>query len=1833
MAEFKLDRFKYTWKGQWVPSTEYLKDDIVYNGGKSYVCIVGHTSDVEFGTDLARILPNSNPPQPDPRWIVMTSGKTFSGNYTIGIEYSPGEIVFFNGKLWLCAKPHVSADFASDISNWVEFLDHIDYIGNWVSGASYGPGAIAKYNGIVYRCVTPHSAGSLLEDNISDWEVFTPGIQWRGQWATNTAYRKNDHVRYGGAIFVCNETHTSAGGLIDPVKFTISFPGTKFANDWQSTVFYAEGDIVRYGGFLYSAITSNVDSQPSNEDSTLDWRVLAKTNNFVGDWSVNDLYKTGDVVQRGGYLYEAVRDINAAQGDDSSLTYLDPGVWKLLNKGSRWLGQWVRDRYYSVGDVVYYLGSAYVCNFEHTSLVDNAPGDNGNIYAYWDLQIQAGAPGGLVNKGDLLTYGLSRLNDYGDGSTLGDTFVPIGEQNQILSITAEQDIFWRYRGYESQVVYVSPKGKDEEGYGREAETPFRTVRHACEWIEDHFNPLVPTKVSVAAGEYNEIGPISVPAGCVVMGDELRATTIRATGPKAEYQGDYSFHNNIISHFLSFSQKLVTNQLITRTPGNTIEQNRSLPTGGGAAYTTMAARKLDYTNRILFLTASGAIDPVMSGTNVLTTDTNLTNAADILFANNEFIVQECFAYIRTVFPTFAGDFVRIRNDVQSFVRAMIRDLKYPGTYGTIRAANRYSRAVTGSQLTDLFYMRDTTGLRNCTIEGLNGGLNPPGVYDLYQRPTGGSCVSLDPGWGPDDDRVWINNRSPYIQGVTNIGERCIGQKIDGSLHNGGNKSMTSNDFTQVLSDGIGAWISNGGRAELVSVFTYYCAVGYLAELGGVIRATNGNNSYGSFGSVADGNDPTEVPDAATVYNRYNEAIVDSAFAGGISDELFVFQYSNAGEAYTTANAVIRGAGDDATIEYTDFRDGAVFEPRLVNTKGSGGEGGSGYKILANSAQITVDATSTLRLNTNDPTQFLSEIDGMRIIITSGKGAGQYAYITGFNVVTMDITVAKESDDTPGWEHIIPGTPLVADFDSTTNYRIEARLTATHPGFVATTGNLPAAREFRGATWGYQTVDYIGLTAAIGTGPTFDDDPIAARFNIQRKGQVYTVTKTLSGAGYAVGDILVIPGTSLGGTTPANDCTITVTSVSDDSTNAIVTFTSKGTPRGKRIVAIADPNFAVYSDDGVTWTESILSYVGDFRKVVAGQDGFVAISNNTNTVSFSYDGDAWITRSLPTTDNWVDIAYGNGRFLVIAEGSNNVVTSTDGLTWTAGTIPDSDDSTTAQWQKVAYGRGAFVVVSGSGNQSARTTNGTAWTLYLNALPAGNYDFAALAYGDNRFLAVTKDGRTLYSLDKGVTFAAGGSLPASLGGGAPMVVREVKYSQGVFMAIGSLSEANQPGDELSYCATTEYGLVWVERNMDNNARLWSALTFATLAGEGTWLALSDGTSNNGLCNITTGRRARFKADIFQGNFANVLIWDPGSGYSELNPCDISIVDTAYTVAAEVDMRYGNGVLAQPDFINRGAGYRSSSSTITITGDGYADVISETTELVLSGINTVPGPGVQIRIAGILDENTEDPDDLKLFTGVGITDLGDDGTGNNTRLVRFQVTPRLRNENNLAHGTAVTLRSKYSQCRITGHDFLDIGTGNFEETNYPDLYAGGRYFTSAPENEVSEVNGGRVFYVSTDQDGNFRAGELFSVQQATGIVTISAEFFDLDGLSSLALGGVRLGGSGAVINEFSTDGTFSADSNNIVPTQKAIATFLADRLSVGGSDLETNGLVAGVVKIGTDTNEISTTSGAKLNINRVVDFSGADANGNPTAIQGTIISQMLFAREFGADIQGGSA
>jgi hypothetical protein len=278
-------------------------------------------------------------------------------------------------------------------------------------------------------------------------------------------------------------------------------------------------------------------------------------------------------------------------------------------------------------------------------------------------------------------------------------------------------------------------------------------------------------------------------------------------------------------------------------------------------------------------------------------------------------------------------------------------------------------------------------------------------------------------------------------------------------------------------------------------------------------------------------------------------------------------------------------------------------------------------------------------------------------------------------------------------------------------------------------------------------------------------------------------------------------------------------------------------------------------------------------------------------------------------------------------------------------------------------------------------------------------------------------------------------------------------------------------------------------------------------------------------------------------------------------------------------------------------------VSGDGFADITPNSKYLTLDGITVVPAPGAQFYIGGRTD----------YYVAVSIIEEIQQADG--THQVKFQVSPRPTLADFFETDMEVVIREKYSQVRITGHDFLDVGTGNFYETNYPTLYDNYEYL-AVPFQEIYNLNGGRVFYTSTDQNGNFRAGDLFAVEQATGIITISADFFDLAGLTELRLAGVSVG-STAVIREFSKDPLFLQNSNYIIPTQRAIRSYLQSRLNIGGEDLLTPSITAGTVKIG--PNEISNTVLLTIDIPVVADFRGAGAG-----LSGSIVAQTMFARSF---------
>ena len=122
-----------------------------------------------------------------------------------------------------------------------------------------------------------------------------------------------------------------------------------------------------------------------------------------------------------------------------------------------------------------------------------------------------------------------------------------------------------------------------------------------------------------------------------------------------------------------------------------------------------------------------------------------------------------------------------------------------------------------------------------------------------------------------------------------------------------------------------------------------------------------------------------------------------------------------------------------------------------------------------------------------------------------------------------------------------------------------------------------------------------------------------------------------------------------------------------------------------------------------------------------------------------------------------------------------------------------------------------------------------------------------------------------------------------------------------------------------------------------------------------------------------------------------------------------------------------------------------------------------------------------------------------------------------------------------------------------------------------------------------------------------MFNVEQATGVATLNADAFNIAGLNELQLGSVSLGGAGASINEFSTDPFFTADSDSIVPTQRAIKAYIASQIGGGGSSINVNSLTAGVIYIA--GNEITTTTNVQININTKMNFLGG-VDGSPVAL-----------------------
>ena len=433
MAEFRLGRLKFNWRGAWAPSTAFIIDDIVRYGASSYVCKGNHTSDAS----------STGFPNDSTYWDLHTEGQNYAGEWTVSTGYVVNDIVKEGGNQYICTAQHTSTGVQS----------------NWYTS-----------------------------DFPQYWDLYAEGLNFRGAFTTATYYGINDIVRYGGQEYRTTSPFQVAADLTmqgistslhDPTGIGSDnfYPPTSnftdfnkaFTNEgiYDAQARYERGDIVEFQGASYVAIGTNpLAAQPN--DSPQEWTLLVSGIATAGGstYDPGQSYSRGETVTLGGNTYIA-DDVKVEVNNRPvglAITSIDTGVngWSLINRGFNWRSTWSNSGVYEIGDVAEYASSAYISIA--SSNINVQPGTAATMWAAFAIGDSAAL---LTTKGDLLTR---------DGT--GPTRQGIGTQGTYLRVSSNDEIEWQYPGLRTKVLFVDAQQGSNSNTGLTPDNAWGSIAYA-----------------------------------------------------------------------------------------------------------------------------------------------------------------------------------------------------------------------------------------------------------------------------------------------------------------------------------------------------------------------------------------------------------------------------------------------------------------------------------------------------------------------------------------------------------------------------------------------------------------------------------------------------------------------------------------------------------------------------------------------------------------------------------------------------------------------------------------------------------------------------------------------------------------------------------------------------------------------------------------------------------------------------------------------------------------------------------------------------------------------------------------------------------------------------------------------------------------------------------------------------------------------------------------------------------------------------------------------------------------------------------------------------------
>ena len=1085
--------------------------------------------------------------------------------------------------------------------------------------------------------------------------------------------------------------------------------------------------------------------------------------------------------------------------------------------------------------------------------------------------------------------------------------------------------------------------------------------------------------------------------------------------------------------------------------------------------------------------------------------NLASAKTLLLANIDFIVDEVNSWmaaqisgnISPFTSAFTYNTTKSKRDTQYVIEALAYDLVYGGNQMTRDAALKYYDGVGDAITLQLISGQEAKcaaaiSYAKYLAKQVIQNLAPAATYSSTPRVTGTAATATEAatietllsavattitGGVGSAPTLTLPSLTAFSYTAVLKGARTALQTAKSSIQTGvisyintnsnlyellmpGNRSMLSNDFTQIADMGYGVIVTNGGLTEAVSMFTYYCHISYYSLNGGQIRSIAGSSAHGKYALVAQGSDPLEVPTPCTLWSDLSQR-VDCYYpspsyantAGGLY--VYVTNY-NTPPLNNSELEVDHGNGliyryPVTSVTTTGYPTGVA---RLNLTSDKSGNFDGLYTVIADGTKMTLRSNSQVILTGGLADVATRPSTGLRLAESSDNvyrilqfeeyqdpnGPWEVSITTGtpgiFKILIKIITITSTSICTTSQNHQL---------------KVNDRFIPTSTANGLTSGttyyvtSVPAYNQFTLAS-SYGGTTLSGLTN--GTGLAIK----GAKTHKLLAGYYFSVLTTGTYPSLLNGSGLYY-----------------VTSANLSNTEFSISDTKLGDPLA---IASAGTGTVTFVPEGLTKTTMRENY--DYVNITFFQPGEYARKTTTITA----------TTNATATMTGTSIAVTTGILTVGTLSSGTIYV---GMLLSGGSIVANSTWITAN-------------ISGSGNGSTWQTNTT--TAQSNTTVTGTANLATLGT------------TTGISLGMPIVFS-------SLSGG----VASSGISSGTTYFIKVLDTVS---NRVGLMATAGGNFV----------------TLSTQTGTGSVLA---GAAKAVTLVIGTGTVFTANAHGFAAN-------------------DVIRFETTGALPTGLSFSYHYFVLA--------SGLTTNTFSVSQTPGGIAIDTSGTQ----SGTHTVGRVSGRVNDQSFAVVALSPADTARTTAGMKFVFKGEEYTISlyeNETLTgapygRITLDKPLVNAINFSSssytiGAGVSIRStnavgsltiRISLTRVTGHDLLDIGTGSYADTNYPNEIYGPPVNPVNQETETEERTVGRVFYVTTDQFGNFRVGPYFSVDQGTGQVTFSAAIAlsNLDGIGFKR---------GVPISEFSTDSAFSDNATDTVPTENATRIYIERRLGTthGGS------------------------------------------------------------------------